>query len=330
MLSALASARESARGTQCKNNLKQIGIGLAQYEQKWNMYPIGNLRAGLRRYFSDEDGGFRCPCDPDTQRKDTYSINYRGGHPAVIGDDREVVMCGCHTGPPFGVFRDGHVGDVTRLKMSDGVMLTGHLSEGGQSITFPYTFGPGAAALWFEAGGQWNKINVRNVMISGLFDTGARPTLVAGYATQDPTESFNLHAFPVVSGGSGPCIAVNFDILGSVGRFYGEGGWPEVHENYGGAQPHPSYPWEQYCADGDMSACPQNPNKKFTLALNAKPKIYRNKGKVSRSDWAGGYPSRSGTYNADHQGYIARCRSTGVCEYWNLASGTSWTSPCLP
>jgi len=65
LLPAVQAAREAARRTQCKNNIKQLALGLANYESTHRVFPPGEIHSGPWNagYSSDNSGHPHCDWD---------------------------------------------------------------------------------------------------------------------------------------------------------------------------------------------------------------------------------------------------------------------------
>ena len=78
LLPAVQAARESARGMQCKNNLKQMGLALLNYHDSVGMYPTGVYTQGV----GEEGYGWATKILPYIEEQGVYdqiSQNYISG-----------------------------------------------------------------------------------------------------------------------------------------------------------------------------------------------------------------------------------------------------------
>ena len=92
LLPAVQAARESARRTQCVNNLKQIGLALHNYHQALNVFPMGassGLWTGVGVYNVKQNFGPLALMLPFLERTQDYNaINFHWGC-----EDSNNVLC---------------------------------------------------------------------------------------------------------------------------------------------------------------------------------------------------------------------------------------------
>ena len=319
VLTAMGSARQAARVTSCKSNLKQIGVALTQYRNAWRMYPVFDLRERLLPYLSKDDAVFRCPSDPDATRTDSYGPNYRGGHPAALGDTTEVALCTFHSGTPFGVFADGRVADLPRMAKSGGVHITGRLGgPTGTELRFPYTASAGLTSVWFEAGGQWNRLLVREgAYVSAIYSSGPS-ALVIGGLPDEPS------AFAELANDRDASVAISFDFTGPSARILGENCYAYAQLMATGspnpAFPYPDGPLESY---GGLEPDHNYGTKKtYSLILKVRPKRYEYGGVQTRSLWPGppqGTPERA-VSEREHAGWVMAGAPRRTVEVWQTGA----------
>ncbi|MGE5190927.1 MAG: DUF1559 domain-containing protein [Deltaproteobacteria bacterium] len=114
LLPAVQQAREAARRTQCRNNLRQYGLALHNYHSAHQILPIGNV---ANRYWT-----FQSMLLPYLEQEALYDLcNYTypgtcfnanvAGGPAKTAAGRSLPIYGCPSDPNAGgVYKDPYTG----------------------------------------------------------------------------------------------------------------------------------------------------------------------------------------------------------------------------
>ena len=266
LVPTITTARANARKTACSGNLHQIGLALTHYESRFHLYPIRKLQQSLRCVLKEPEL-FRCPSDPEETRKDTYSLFYMGGHPALLGSEHAIIACHCHSGKPIGLFGDGRVDDLPMFKGdTPAVKVYAHLgSPDGPEITYPYVMPAGSTInLFFSLNGLPGMIHncgapgSGDAVLQGLYDLGGG---TAGLSAQTVDGTPRFTTCPPAMGME---LRYSFDINAISARFMGSDCCP-LYRWYPPWGSNP--PYEGYGAKKPFLTEP----KEFTLLFHARP-----------------------------------------------------------
>jgi len=90
LLPAVQQAREAARRTQCRNNLKQLGLALLTYESSFKAFPPGVMHSSVPRASGGPSSfglNFNCMILPFTDESSLYDrLNFGGRSPGYANE----------------------------------------------------------------------------------------------------------------------------------------------------------------------------------------------------------------------------------------------------
>jgi len=108
LLPAVQQAREAARRTQCKNNLKQIGLGMHNYHDVYNLFPVGACARPGSSFGIDISIGAFASILPFLEQSNVKNLyidirTWEQQTPAVANTILPVYLCPSSTGPSIDV-----------------------------------------------------------------------------------------------------------------------------------------------------------------------------------------------------------------------------------
>jgi prepilin-type N-terminal cleavage/methylation domain-containing protein len=202
LLPAVQQAREAARRSQCKNNLKQIGLAIHNYHESFNMFPLGGWYAGRI------SPNWRVAILPNIDQAPIYNLlNFRGASFTAPFTNENVAL-------------QGMIVPIYRCPSTScpkiGVPGTeGGGWSGGNPMQVDYV---GIAGSYPDPAGRTNKASASN------YDGGY-------YAANGVMSPFLSNTFASISDGSSNTL-----LVGEMSDFTGRGSAQvDIRSNYYGA-----------------------------------------------------------------------------------------------
>lgn len=147
IIPAVQRARESSRMAQCKNHLRQISLGIHNFQSQYHDFPVGNFRKQIRPFIEVSESAatvplFACPSDSENAT----------GH-VSHGQVSYAINAGLGTGKPE------HAGFVSTRRpaisprdIADGLSNTAMI---GERLAFPW-YAPSIVA-WDNHQADWRR-----------------------------------------------------------------------------------------------------------------------------------------------------------------------------
>lgn len=200
LLPAVQSAREAARMSSCKNNLRQLGIGLLNYDSAHGVFPIG-VYSGLTNF--REDGyGWATKLLPFMEEQGVYDVisqNYIPGEEEISPWDRPGIFA--DTRSKFkGIIPGGDTEIATMSCPSSSVPTHSQFGEakGYAKSDYKACNGFGDFGLfWNRADGE-NNARRREISLKNITD-GTSKTIAFGESAYVPA----TNDFPIWMGAHG-------------------------------------------------------------------------------------------------------------------------------
>ena len=191
LLPAVQSAREAARRTQCKNNLKQLGLGMQNYlETAGSFPPFFLMREGDPNRLADTNktanwAVFLLPYVDQQNLYDAWDFETTAAENRGRSQRLDLFVC------PTDSYND----DDNRCDYAGGDWARGNY---GMNV-YPCGFGTGDRSNQFDGGlGAVNRVYGDRDITDGMSNTVALDELRAGVNEQDPR---GLWAMPGLSSG---------------------------------------------------------------------------------------------------------------------------------
>lgn len=174
LLPAVQAAREAARRMQCKNNLKQLGLGFVLHEDTHKYMPVGGwgyqwMSHPDQGFGLNQPGGWGYTTLPYIEQQALFDYGKGGAAAEIRRTNAELHSkpVPIHFCPSRRLAKaypvSSGVSFVNQPLLSDTVTLAArndYAANGGEQLGVGFVAGPGSLAAGLDGSHQWNEIGV--------------------------------------------------------------------------------------------------------------------------------------------------------------------------